>query len=274
MHTVTYHLMEIHSKPTSHADDTNDTHRKRGVVWGVGQERLGPPYFFISLVLDPLNSLVWYVSSLRYTRGIGWRMHCGAEVTESSTNRQHHFISPSSKPELGPVVCKQFCISLDASRRLNKNITGASPPRLSIAPPRADRCWSPCACNSQSRMTRVVNGVRHPSLRDTLDRRNCISFTMKLYPNRVSVPCRAFLSLPQFSHGTKAHDNGAFFDVFAANRPDCPRINLLGAIRTKSIRTRFIQFGFVQFRSHRTSRPTFSRWVFCYTRTRRGSVGL
>ena len=143
MHTVTYHLMEIHSKPTSHADDTNDTHRKRGVVWGVGQERLGPPYFFISLVLDPLNSLVWYVPSLRYTRGLGWRMHCGAEVTESSTNRQHHFISPSSKPELGPVVCKQFCISLDASRRLNKHITGASPPRLSIAPPRADRCWSP-----------------------------------------------------------------------------------------------------------------------------------
>ena len=30
--------------------------------------------------------LVWYVPSLRYTRGLGWRMHCGAEVTESSTN--------------------------------------------------------------------------------------------------------------------------------------------------------------------------------------------
>ena len=43
---------------------------------------------FIPLVLGPLNSLVWYVPSLRYTRG--WRMHCGAEVTESSTNKQHH----------------------------------------------------------------------------------------------------------------------------------------------------------------------------------------
>jgi hypothetical protein len=40
-------------------------------------------------VLGPLNSLVWYVPSLRYTRGLGWRMHCGAEVTESSTNKQH-----------------------------------------------------------------------------------------------------------------------------------------------------------------------------------------
>jgi hypothetical protein len=37
-----------------------------------------------------LNSLVWYVPSLRYTRGLGWRMHCGVEVTESSTNKQHH----------------------------------------------------------------------------------------------------------------------------------------------------------------------------------------
>jgi hypothetical protein len=33
----------------------------------VGQERLGPSYFFISLVLGPLNSLLWYVPSYRYT---------------------------------------------------------------------------------------------------------------------------------------------------------------------------------------------------------------
>jgi hypothetical protein len=41
-------------------------------------------------VLGPLNNLVWLVPSLRYTRGLGWRMHCGVEVTESSTNKQHH----------------------------------------------------------------------------------------------------------------------------------------------------------------------------------------
>ncbi len=40
--------------------------------------------------LGPLNSLVWQVPCLRYTRGLGWRMHCGVEVTESSTNEQHH----------------------------------------------------------------------------------------------------------------------------------------------------------------------------------------
>jgi hypothetical protein len=54
--------------------------------------RLGPSYFFIPLVLGRLNSLVWYVPSLRYTRGLGWRMHCSVEVTESSTNKQHHII--------------------------------------------------------------------------------------------------------------------------------------------------------------------------------------
>ena len=34
--------------------------RKKGVVCGVGQERLGPSYFSISLALVPLNSLFWY----------------------------------------------------------------------------------------------------------------------------------------------------------------------------------------------------------------------
>jgi hypothetical protein len=59
----------------------------------VGQERLGPSCLFISLVLGPLNSLVWYVPSLRYTRGLGWRIHCGVEVTESSTNKQNIIIT-------------------------------------------------------------------------------------------------------------------------------------------------------------------------------------
>ncbi len=37
--------------------------KKKGVVRGVGQELLGPSYFFISLVLGPPNSLLWYVPS-------------------------------------------------------------------------------------------------------------------------------------------------------------------------------------------------------------------
>jgi hypothetical protein len=43
--------------------------RKKGVVRGVGQERLelGPSYLGISFVLCPLNSLLWYVPSSRYT---------------------------------------------------------------------------------------------------------------------------------------------------------------------------------------------------------------
>ena len=47
----------------------------------MGQERLGPSYFFILLVLGPLNSLPH--------AAFGWRIHCGVEVTELSTNKQH-----------------------------------------------------------------------------------------------------------------------------------------------------------------------------------------
>jgi hypothetical protein len=80
----------------------------------VGQDRLGPSYIFIPLVLGPLNSLVWYVPSFRYTRGLGWRMHCGVEVTESSTNKQHHLskvIYPKgafyhTRLFRGPSVCR------------------------------------------------------------------------------------------------------------------------------------------------------------------------
>ncbi len=41
------------------------------------QERLGPSYFFTSLVLGPLNNLV---PSSRYTHGLGWSVHCGVCV--------------------------------------------------------------------------------------------------------------------------------------------------------------------------------------------------
>jgi len=65
----------------------------------VGQERLGPSYFFIPLVLGPINSLVWYVPSLRYTRGLGWRIHSGVEVTELSTNKQYHLSEKDPLPQ-------------------------------------------------------------------------------------------------------------------------------------------------------------------------------
>jgi len=61
--------------------------------------RLGPSYFFISfkLVLGPLNSLFFF------SRGLGWRMHLVVEVTELSTNKQHHL---SREPY--PCVCVCF----------------------------------------------------------------------------------------------------------------------------------------------------------------------
>ena len=40
-----------------------------------------------------------------YTRGLGWRMHCGVEVTESSTNKQHHLLKL-----WGPLGARMFLI--------------------------------------------------------------------------------------------------------------------------------------------------------------------
>jgi hypothetical protein len=45
---------------------------------------------FHTISARPPKHLAWYVPFLRYTRGLGWRIHCGVEVTESSTNKHHH----------------------------------------------------------------------------------------------------------------------------------------------------------------------------------------
>jgi hypothetical protein len=81
----------------------------------------------------------------------------------------------SSKPELGSIVRKQFCIDLHAFRCLNKHLTGASSsytPLLVLGPaPHDPRVHKPTI--RETRMTRVVNGVRHTTLSDAMFGRNC-----------------------------------------------------------------------------------------------------
>jgi hypothetical protein len=83
--------------------------------------------------------------------------------------------TPTSNPELGSIVRKQFCIALHESRRLNKHLTGATPsstPRLVLAPaPHDPPVHKPTI--RETRMTRVVNGVRHTTLSDAMFGRNC-----------------------------------------------------------------------------------------------------
>ena len=86
----------------------------------------------------------------------------------------------TSKPELGSIVCKQFCIALHASRRLNKHLTGAPPsstPRLVLGPAPHERTpFDPRVHKTairETRMKRVVNGVRHTTLSDAMFGRNC-----------------------------------------------------------------------------------------------------
>ena len=74
--------------------------------------------------------------------------------------------TPTSKPEIGSIVRKQFCIALHAFRCLNKHLTGAPSsytPLLVLGPaPHDPRVHKPTI--RETRMTRVVNGVRHTTL--------------------------------------------------------------------------------------------------------------
>jgi hypothetical protein len=75
----------------------------------------------------------------------------------------------TSKPELGSVVSEEFCISLDASRRLNKHRTGAPPSYtpLVLRPAPNERIAGDLRLHElavrEVRMTSVDNGVRHTS---------------------------------------------------------------------------------------------------------------
>ena len=132
----------------------------------MGQERLGSSYFFISLVLGPLNSLVWYVPSLRYIRGLGWRMHCCVEVTESSTNKQHH-LSANALLHGGPGVrggqerpqrvCQHFVLPANG---WTAGIPGRrGPERVCPEPPRHQSLTVPRLCGRWRRFQDPCPGV-------------------------------------------------------------------------------------------------------------------
>jgi hypothetical protein len=84
-----------------------------------------------------------------------------------STQMAH---TPTRKPELGSIVRKQFCITLHAFRCLHKHFTGAPSsytPLLVLGPaPHDPRVHKPTI--RETRMTRVVNGVRHTTLSDAI----------------------------------------------------------------------------------------------------------
>jgi hypothetical protein len=69
----------------------------------VGQERLGPSYFFISLVLGPLNSLLWYVPSSRYVYIYGVRL---LFFVSSRTNKRHHHLGVQEEQHENELIAK------------------------------------------------------------------------------------------------------------------------------------------------------------------------
>jgi hypothetical protein len=103
-------------------------------------------------------------------------IHTKTNLRFKRTTQMAH--TRTSKTELGSVVRKQFCISLHASRRLNKHLTGAPPSYtpLALRPPPHKRTPGDPRVHKptirETRMIRVVNGVRHTTLRDARFRRN------------------------------------------------------------------------------------------------------
>ncbi len=61
----------------------------------------------------PLKSLVCYVPSLRYTGVLGCHIHCGVDVTESSTNKQHLLSAAGSHAKIQLPIeeqCMDVCL--------------------------------------------------------------------------------------------------------------------------------------------------------------------
>jgi hypothetical protein len=78
---------------------------KTGVGCGVGQERLGPSYFFISLVLGPLNSLLWSVPS---SRNIGSSLARLLLFVSARTNKRHHHHHACNCNATGRYIAHKF----------------------------------------------------------------------------------------------------------------------------------------------------------------------
>jgi hypothetical protein len=76
-------------------------------------ERSGPgaagtiQLFHIISARPSEQPLTWYVPFQGYTRGLGWRIHCGVEATESSTNKQH-ILSTVVQPSFGTELGRSF----------------------------------------------------------------------------------------------------------------------------------------------------------------------
>jgi hypothetical protein len=141
----------------------------------VGQERLGPSYFLIPLVLGPRNSLVWYVPSLRYTRGLGWRMHCGVEVTELSTNKQHHISQKNKVPQ---------CLDFLSRKPLSAAVNGHQQPYVN----RRTRHRTQYNCGHTSGLT---NSAPPPPLS------NCVHLPCPCSPRFYLYLSRSIIYLPR-----------------------------------------------------------------------------
>ena len=70
----------------------------------MGQELLGPSYFFIPVVLGPLNSLVWYDRAVRRVSVSGRHASSGAPPRHDRLARHAGLCSPQQKLALSSLL--------------------------------------------------------------------------------------------------------------------------------------------------------------------------
>jgi hypothetical protein len=102
----------------------------------VGQERLGPSYFFVSLVLGPLNSLFFFFTRPRPAYALKCR------GSESSTNKQHYlsFLSGIPRRHLSECTCTHsgLCLVDKDRRAATKRLLLAGDPSQDARRPSTD----------------------------------------------------------------------------------------------------------------------------------------
>jgi hypothetical protein len=74
---------------------------------GVGQERRGPSYFFISFVLGPLSSLSWYVPSSRYIWSSAPILFLQEQIKTSSSSAA---VSARTNKDIIIIGCRRACV--------------------------------------------------------------------------------------------------------------------------------------------------------------------
>ena len=151
----------------------------------MAQERLGPSYFFISFLLGPLNSLLWYVPFSRYTWSsfpIWFLQDQIKSLKDIIITFLKSLSGETSSSGLGAAACVTACCAPSPwNQRKIRNVTAASTPIWNSKPSIAHQLnvWrsSIDLCESSNAPAHSATPRPHPQNQ----RASAFSGTLKIY---------------------------------------------------------------------------------------------